>query len=137
MLWEFKPTDLGYTYDKPLITKTRAFGGAWLVVVSSGYNNPSGVGKLYFIRASDGQLVKTMSTGAGTAGSPSGLGHPSGYTKDFHNQLAEQIYAGDLQGGFWRFDVSDANDANWTVGQMATSGRRRRCSTAGDDGAAD
>ncbi len=119
VLWEFKPTDLGYTYDKPLVTKTRAFGGAWLVVVSSGYNNPSGEGKLYFVRASDGALLKTMSTGAGTPGTPSGLGHPSGYTKDFHNQLAEQIYAGDLLGNFWRFDVSDPNPSNWTSGQMA------------------
>jgi type IV pilus assembly protein PilY1 len=118
VLWEFKPADMGYSYGRPVITKTRAFGGAWVVVLATGYNNPSGVGKLYFVRASDGTLLKTMSTGVGSPGSPSGLAHPSGYTKDYHNQLAEQIYAGDLMGNLWRFDVSDANPGNWTVGQL-------------------
>ncbi|HXX83797.1 MAG TPA: PilC/PilY family type IV pilus protein [Casimicrobiaceae bacterium] len=119
VLWEFKNADLGYTYGKPMIAKTRAFNGAWLVIVASGYNNASGNGNLYFIRARDGVLLKTMSTGVGTSATPSGLAHPAGYTKDFHNQLAEQIYAGDLLGNFWRFDVSDPNPGNWTVGQLA------------------
>jgi type IV pilus assembly protein PilY1 len=119
VLWEFTNADLGYTYGKPLIAKTRAFNGAWLVIVASGYNNPTGNGKLFFIRASDGALLKTMSTGAGNAGTPSGLAHPAGYTKDFHNQLAEQVYAADLLGNFWRFDVSDPNPGNWTVGLLA------------------
>jgi type IV pilus assembly protein PilY1 len=120
VLWEFKPSDLGYTYGKPIIAKTRAFNGAWVVVVASGYNNASGIGKLFFIKASDGSLLKTMSTGIGTPGTPSGLAHPAAYTKDYHNQLMEQIYAGDLMGNFWRFDVSDPNPGNWTVGQMAS-----------------
>ncbi|TMH30485.1 MAG: hypothetical protein E6H66_18105, partial [Betaproteobacteria bacterium] len=119
VLWEFKNSDLGYTYGKPMIAKTRAFNGAWLVIVASGYNNSSGNGHLFFIRASDGALLKTMSTGAGSAGAPSGLAHPAGYTKDFHNQLVEQVYAGDLLGNFWRFDVSDANPNNWSVGLLA------------------
>ena len=89
------------------------------MIVASGYNNPTGNGNLYFVRASDGALLKTMSTGAGTPGTPSGLAHPAAYTKDFHNQLAEQIYAGDLLGNFWRFDVSDADPANWSVGKLA------------------
>jgi type IV pilus assembly protein PilY1 len=124
VLWEFPPpgdttTDMGYTYGKPFIAKTRAFGGEWLVIVPSGYNNTSGKGKLYFLRASDGHLEMTLSTGYGSAGTPSGLAHAAGYTKDYRNQLVEQIYAGDLFGNFWRFDVSDANPGNWTVGLMA------------------
>ncbi|TMH09094.1 MAG: hypothetical protein E6H67_00075, partial [Betaproteobacteria bacterium] len=126
VLWEFPPVgdtaiDMGYTYGKPIIAKTRAlFNGAWVVMVGSGYNNPSGVGKLYFLQASDPTHYKMMSTGAGSAGSPAGLAHPAGYTQDFHNQLAEQIYAGDLLGNFWRFDVSDTtSDTHWSVGQYA------------------
>jgi len=120
VVWEFKNSDLGYSYGKPMIAKTRAFNGAWVVVLATGYNNPSGVGKLFFVRASDGALLKTMSTGTGTPGTPAGLAHPAGYTKDFHNQLAEQIYAADMLGNFWRFDVSDPNSNNWTVGQLGT-----------------
>jgi type IV pilus assembly protein PilY1 len=32
---EFNHSDLGYSFGKPLITKTSAFGGKWVVVVSS------------------------------------------------------------------------------------------------------
>jgi type IV pilus assembly protein PilY1 len=120
VLWEFKNADLGYTYGRPFITKTHASSWGWVVVVPSGYNNASGVGKVFFIDAATGKLLKTMSTGFGSAGSPSGLAHIAGYTKDYHNQLVEQIYGGDLYGHFWRFDVSDADPNNWTVVELAT-----------------
>ncbi|HVE50633.1 MAG TPA: PilC/PilY family type IV pilus protein [Casimicrobiaceae bacterium] len=117
ILWEFRNNDLGWTYGRPMITKTRAFG--WTVIVSSGYNNASGQGKLFFIRPSDGALLKTMTTGFGSPGSPSGMTHISGFTKDFRDQTTEQIYAGDLYGNVWRFDVSDPNEANWVVKKFA------------------
>jgi type IV pilus assembly protein PilY1 len=117
VLWRFTDADMGYTFGRPTIAKTRAHG--WVVVVSAGYNNASGEGKLFFLRASDGALLKTMSTGAGSAANPSGLVHFSGYTQDYRNQVLEQIYAGDLLGNVWRFDVSDANDANWVVERFA------------------
>jgi type IV pilus assembly protein PilY1 len=118
-LWTFNDADMGYSFGRPMLAKTRAFSGAWLMVVAAGYNNPSGVGTIYFVDAKTGVLKKKMTTGSGNSTSPSGLAHISGYTKDFHNQLIEQIYGGDLDGKFWRFDVSDANPANWTVQQMA------------------
>jgi type IV pilus assembly protein PilY1 len=119
VLWEFKNADLGYTYGRPFIVKTRAFGGAWVVVVASGYNNATGEGKVFFIRANDGTLLKTMGTGFGSAASPSGLAHIAGYVRDYHNQLVEEIYGGDLYGNFWRFDVSDPDDTKWTVHKLA------------------
>jgi type IV pilus assembly protein PilY1 len=134
ILWEFPPVgdttiDMGYTFGKPMIAKTRGLfpiiagsgKGAWLAIVGSGYNNPTGVGKLYFLQASDPTNYKVMSTGVGNPGSPAGLAHPAGYTQDFQNQLAEQIYSGDLLGNLWRFDVSDpTSDTNWPApGQYA------------------
>ncbi len=119
VLWEFRNADLGYTYGRPTIIKTRAFGGKWLAVVSSGYNNASGEGKLFFLDAATGALLKTMGTGEGTPGSPAGLAHFNAYVEDYRNQLAEQFYAGDLLGNVWRFNVQDANDANWTVEKLA------------------
>ena len=126
VLWEFPPVvdptnpdrEMGYTYGKPIIAKTRAFSGAWLVMVGSGYNSPSGEGKIYFLNANSGEKVNMMPTGAGNPGTPAGLAHPGGYTQDFHNQLAEQLYAGDLLGNFWRFDVS--TDLPWPApGRLA------------------
>jgi type IV pilus assembly protein PilY1 len=119
VLWEFTNADLGYTYGQPIITKTHAFGGRWVVIVPAGYNNASGEGKIFIIDAEDGSLLKTMSTGFGSATSPAGLAHIAGYTKDYRNQLVEQIYGGDLYGHFWRFDVSNGDDSKWTVDEIA------------------
>jgi type IV pilus assembly protein PilY1 len=89
------------------------------VVVPAGYDNATGLGKIFFIDAATGGKLKEMSTGFGNPGTPAGLAHMAGYTQDFHNQLIEQIYGGDLYGNFWRFDVSDADDGNWTVQKLA------------------
>ncbi len=122
VLWEFTDPDLGYTYGKPVVTKTRAFGGRWVVILPSGYNNVSpgsGEGKIFFVDAATGQLLYTMSTSTGSAGTPSGLGHIAGYTQDYRNQLTEQVYGGDLLGNFWRFDVSSPDTSKWTVAKLA------------------
>ncbi len=120
LMWEFTDGDLGYTFGRPLITKTNAFGKRWLVVVASGYNNTSGVGKLWFLDAKTGATLKVMSTTAGDGTNPSGLAQIAAYTKNYRNYLSEQIYGGDLLGNFWRFDVSDADEANWKVEKLAT-----------------
>jgi type IV pilus assembly protein PilY1 len=123
-LWTFTDGDMGYTYGRPFLTKTHATQGAftagqWVAVVSAGYNNPTGLGKIFFIDVKTGTKLKEMDTGFGSATSPSGLVHLVGYTKDYHNQLLEQIYGGDLYGNFWRFDVSDSDPGNWTVTKLA------------------
>ena len=43
VLWRFTDPDMGYTFGRPTIAKTRAHG--WVVVVSAGYNNASGEGQ--------------------------------------------------------------------------------------------
>jgi type IV pilus assembly protein PilY1 len=118
VLWEFHDADMVYTYGRPIIGKTSAYG--WVVVVTAGYNNVSGVGKIYFLNPKTGALLKTMSTGFGTPANPAGLAQINGFTKYAPNQLIDQIYGGDLYGNFWRFDISDANPANWTVVKFAT-----------------
>ena len=105
VLWEFKDTDLGYTYGSPLVVKTRRYG--WVVMFASGYNN-TGKGYLYVLSAKTGTLLDKVATTVGTAANPSGLNHPNGYTKSVSDATIEQIYAGDLLGNVWRFDVSSA-----------------------------
>ena len=59
-LWTFTDPDMGYSYGRPMLAKTRAFGGAWLMVVAAGYNNPSGEGKIFFVDAKTGTKLKEM-----------------------------------------------------------------------------
>ena len=120
VLWQFTDADMGYSYGRPVIAKTHAFGGKWVVMVGAGYNNASGKGKIFILDAKDGTLLKTLSTGVGSAINPSGLAQIAAYEKDFRNQIAEQIYAGDLLGNFWRFDISgtDETAASWGAPEL-------------------
>ncbi|MCM8641054.1 MAG: PilC/PilY family type IV pilus protein, partial [Candidatus Accumulibacter sp.] len=107
-LWEFTHNDLGYSYGNPVITKLK--DGTWVVVVTSGYNNLSpgdGGGHLFIIRASDGTLLRTISTGAGDTTTPSGLSRISAWANfPDANNTAQRVYGGDQLGNLWRFDVN-------------------------------
>ncbi len=126
LLWEYHDPDWQYTYGRPVIAKTYAFG--WTVIVTSGYNNVSGEGRIYFLNPVTGKPFAAkpyLSTGAVSCTGPdgstqtSGLAQINGFTKDYHNQFVEQVYGGDLCGNLWRFDINDPNPANWTVNKFA------------------
>ncbi len=103
----------GFTFGRPVIVKVRDVGyptGRWVVIVTGGYNNLSGKGKVFFIDAATGQTLSTVTTTAGAPGNPSGLAQIHAFVKNQNNQTAEQIYGGDLLGNVWRIDVSDPTD---------------------------
>lgn len=131
VMWEFNDTDthrLGYVYGKPVIRKMA--NGKWAAIVSAGYNNseadsaPSTTGFAYYlILFLDGPTgpnrtwilgtdFQRVYTGTGTTGTPNGLAAP--LVADVNaDGVADFIYGGDLQGGFWKFDVRDPNPINW------------------------
>jgi Tfp pilus tip-associated adhesin PilY1 len=111
---------LGFTYGKPIYGKLT--NGTWVVMVSSGHNNVNsptkvgdGIGYLYVLNAATGKIIYKMSTGVGSATSPSGLTQLALYADDpTVSLLALQVYGVDLKGNIWRFDVND---------QIAPAGR--------------
>ncbi|WP_369927466.1 pilus assembly protein [Xanthomonas sp. NCPPB 2632] len=111
VLWEFTDPNLGYTYARPLVVKTRKYG--WVVLVTSGYNNADGKGYLFILNAKTGLLLETMNTTIGSTTSPIGLARPSAFTQDISDNTIEQVYAGDLQGNVWRFDLSMSGDGSY------------------------
>jgi type IV pilus assembly protein PilY1 len=118
--WEFTDgggVDMGFTYGRPIIAKTYAYG--WVAIVNNGYNAPSGKGVLYILNAKTGALLKKMTVPGGSATNPINLAPPAGYTITFTNQLIEQVYAGDMNGDVWRFDLADPNPNNWTIAKIA------------------
>jgi type IV pilus assembly protein PilY1 len=104
VLWEFTDSHMGYSFSRPLIAKTRQYG--WVVLLTSGYNNDDGKGYLYVINAKTGALLTTIKTTIGSTSKPIGLSRPSGYVQNTSDNTVDQVYAGDLQGNVWRFDLT-------------------------------
>jgi type IV pilus assembly protein PilY1 len=134
VLWEFTETDdadLGYTYTKPQMFKMN--NGKWMVAFGNGYNNTqadgnastNGDAQLFLLDIEHGgqgaQSVKVkLSTEVGAAEDPAGLNRANRLTdvvavdqnQDF---IVDILYAGDLFGNLWKFDVTSSNASQWTV----------------------
>lgn len=117
LLWEFDNTDdadIGYSYGNPIITKK--MDGTWVVVFTTGYNNVNGnnpgKGALYVLNALTGATISKYDTGVGDATTPSGLAKINAYVADAEvNNLAKFVYAGDLLGNVWRFDINASSSS--------------------------
>jgi type IV pilus assembly protein PilY1 len=129
LLWEFTPAndaDLGYSFGVPIVTRKN--DGTWVVLVTSGYNNGTasanpmvsnspagnGGGYLYVLNAGTGAIISKISTGAGSASNPSGLGKIAAFLEETDGNLAGFVYGGDLEGNLWRFDINSTTTA--TIG---------------------
>ncbi|MFN3884781.1 MAG: pilus assembly protein, partial [Rhodocyclaceae bacterium] len=99
--------DLGLMLDAPQITKMN--NGDVAVIVGNGYNSTNGRAVLYILKLSDGSVLKKIDTGVG---SDNGLAAP-GLVDDDGDGDVDVIYAGDLKGNVWKFDVSSSNPSQW------------------------
>ena len=128
VLWEFtNATDahLGYTYSRPTITLMN--NGRWALITGNGLEDTAtdrtgGQAQLFIIYL-DGGIDGTwtygtdylrISTGSGSTSSRNGLLSPAVVDLD-RNGTADRIYAGDLLGSLWSFDVSKSTDTKWSV----------------------
>jgi hypothetical protein len=118
ILWEITPTtlnnaanstysNLGYTYANPTIAKV---SGVDAVIVGNGYNNGGNYqAYLYLINANTGALISAIQAGtSGTSGSPNGLSTPVAIDSNNDGNV-DTVYAGDLNGTMWKFDLSAAS----------------------------
>jgi type IV pilus assembly protein PilY1 len=124
-LWEFIDDNLGYTYGNPQIAKMS--DGTWVVLVASGYNNipneagaaGDGVGRLYVLNATTGALIRTISTGVGSATDPSGLAKITAQVVNpTTDATVEAVYGGDMLGNLWRFDINNTVGATGYDAQL-------------------
>ena len=111
--WEFKNTNLGFSYGKPVIVKTKASG--WVVILPSGYNNADGKGHLFIVDPKTGVLIKDVKIDAAS----DGLAHVSAFVNDFADGVADAAYAGDLQGNLWRIDLTKDHAIDYSASLIA------------------
>ncbi len=126
VIWEFSSeddADLGYTLSRPLIALTHANNRSrWALIVGSGYNPDNTHAKLFilFLDADsrdgwdEGSDYITISTHSGSNSELNGLSSPAAVDID-GDGVVDRVYAGDLKGNLWAFDLSSSNPEQWHV----------------------
>ena len=111
-------SNLGYSFGQPVIG--RLGDGNFYAIFGNGRDSERQCPVLYLVRLSDGQ-VRRIPTGGRTlfsscSGAPNGLGRPSLYDVQVAGEtgyrITDFVYAGDLQGNVWRFDLRSLNTAS-------------------------
>ena len=135
ILWEFSDSDadLGYTFSKPTIAMMN--NGRFAAIFGNGYNSAGCKAKLFVVFLEGGLDGDWTDTGdfyeydtgtahGGGAGDCNGLSTPTVVDLD-GNGTADRVYAGDLKGNMWVFDLCaevnngagdcTATAANWGI----------------------
>lgn len=113
VLWECSHADLGATIGQAFAV--RMADGHWAAVFGNGYNSDSHKAVLFIVDLEDGTLIKAIDTGAdGSEANSNGLATPAPVDYDWDG-IVDAVYAGDLYGNMWKFDVSATNTNSWGV----------------------
>lgn len=114
VLWEFTHPQLGKTFGDPVIGRLKT--GDWAVFAGNGYNSAQQKSQLFVINLETGLLERLLDTGEGTLANPNGLSSPAiMYSSEAGNTFISTIYAGDLHGHLWKFDLNNTNNTQWGV----------------------
>jgi len=128
--WQFTEADdasgdLGHIVNDPTVSRVseqagnvaKMKNGKFALIMGNGFFSSNGSAALYILYVDGptsgswaGQYVKIVAnTGPGN-----GLSAPTWVDTD-GDGIADAVYAGDLKGNIWKFDVSSAAPANWKV----------------------
>jgi type IV pilus assembly protein PilY1 len=114
VLWEFPKTgdpDMGYSFSKPVVVKSNSTAHPWVVIFGNGYNSDNGKSALYIINPKTGVLITRIDAGTGP---DNGLSTPIAVDATY-DEKADFVYAGDLKGNLWKFDLRSENFSDWNV----------------------
>ena len=131
-MWEFSDSndsDMGHSFHNPVASPLngqavqigRLTNGKWAAVVGNGYNSDeadgaAGTGRsLLYLLYLDGGASGSWTAGAnfikigtGVAGNGPDNGLATPFPLDTNGDLRlDRVYAGDLKGNVWRFDITD------------------------------
>lgn len=132
VLWELNDPDLGSTFSQPSLVRrsdsdTNPDNNPWIAVFGNGYNSnnpnkpatvpatPATTAVLFVVNVENGSIVSKIDVREGQ-----GLSTPSVVDGD-GDGIADFIYAGDLTGNLWRFDIRDPDPNNWTYAKLFTA----------------
>ena len=123
VLWEVRDTpngNMGLVQGKPILARVR--GGATAtknaVVLGNGVNSTSGRAALIVLDLDTGDVIREIAVGP--TGVSNGLSAPAGVLGPDGRTLA-YVYAGDMLGNVWKFDLTSNDPAEWGVTRLFTA----------------
>jgi len=141
VLWEY-PRDntpqaqkdaLGYTYARPFMVQSNDTDIGWVVLLGNGYDSKDQCPALFVLNAhtkieggvtipagSAVEIIKASTTATCT-GDCNGLSEPLPVDVD-GNSTVDYVYAGDLRGNIWKFDMTSDDHTEWRVFHETASG---------------
>jgi len=123
VLWEFPNgvsqddiDDIGFSISKPLVVRTNSFSEdeSWVVIFGNGYDSPNGNAALYLLNPKTGDIIKKMVADNPSIDSGNGLSSPIAVDVNADEKV-DFVYAGDIKGNMWKFDLTDHDAVEWGV----------------------
>ncbi len=106
--------DVGHIFQQPVLAKMR--NGRWMAITGNGYNSSNGRAVLLLVDLENGAITR-VDTGVGSGNGLSAVAAVS----SANNGVADVVYAGDLAGNLWKFDLSSTTPSDWTVAYKTAS----------------
>ncbi|HTV78969.1 MAG TPA: PilC/PilY family type IV pilus protein, partial [Steroidobacteraceae bacterium] len=115
-------SNLGNTFGTPIIR--RLHDGRWAVIFGNGFGSASGDAGIFVmtVDSSGNKLFYYLSTGNTGSANNNGIAYVSSADLD-GDHITDYLYAGDLRGNLWRFDLTSSTESSWAVtpGPMFTA----------------
>lgn len=106
-------TKMGNTFGTPIIR--RLHNGQWAIIFGNGYGSGGHAGIYIGLVNSTGVVTyQFLDTLNGSSTSPNGIAFVSSVDLD-GDHVVDYLYAGDLLGNVWRFDLTSSAPADWHV----------------------
>jgi type IV pilus assembly protein PilY1 len=104
--------NLGFTYGTPEIR--RLHDGNWAIIFGNGIGSSTGDAGIFILTINPTSNAQTMYYLSSGVKSGNGIAYVSAVDMD-HDHVADYVYAGDLKGNVWRFDLTSSSESNWKV----------------------
>jgi type IV pilus assembly protein PilY1 len=108
-------TNMGNTYGTPIVR--RLHDGNWAIIFGNGFGSASGDAGVFIMLIDSNGLTHPASTyylSTGKAGTNDGIAYVSSADLD-GDHITDYLYAGDLLGNVWRFDLTSASESAWAA----------------------
>lgn len=117
--------DIGHIVGNPVVSEsnqqlalhiTRTNNNRWALILGNGYNSVNERPVLLIQYLDGDKSLKTIAAAAVKSAEAVGNGLSTPQFLDVNGDGApDYVYAGDLRGNMWKFDISSASDSSWGV----------------------